>query len=221
MAIHRSPSALSCVSDEVPQGDRWWLWSGAVVVVMGDSNTTNQDPTFYNCWGEFKNAIDLCLSARGLAPITWINQGIGGAYTDTIQQDAQVNAIIAAAPTHVICHIGANDPRSIPNATSVMHYNTWFNKLYVGLPDVRVLMTTAISDEETAEDMSALAASWRQIARERNVPCVDLYSSYVNVLTPAQRTATTIDGVHISTGTGRAWWASNVLFQTKLSEIAS
>ena len=168
----------------------------------------------------FKSTVDLYYSTRGLTAITYVNQGIGGAYTDTIQQDAQVNAIIAEAPTHVLNHIGVNDPRSIPEATSIAHYNTWFNKLYAGLPNVKVLMTTApSSDADSAETMDSLAAAWREIARDRNAVCVDL-RSYFNTLTGDQQTAVTIDGVHISTAYGRGFWAHGVLAQTNLREAA-
>lgn len=213
----------SCAFDQVPnEGDKLLIYPGDKIVMVGDSITTNTAPFFYWWWDQYQGSIDLFYTSRGLTPPTWVDKGIGGGYTATIQMDAVVNEVIAEAPDVVICEIGTNDPRSIPEANSVVNLNTWFDKLYAGVPTVRVmLMTPAFNFEEPQFPNStwdSLAAAWRQIARERAVPCVDLRSYFNYTLTADQQDALSTDGTHPSNPVGRAWWSARALFSTNLRE---
>lgn len=216
MAVLAVASGLCC-ADNVPQEGMLDIYSGDKIVTVGDSITTDA----FKWWDQYQGSVDLWYTSRGLTPPTWVNKGIGGAYTTTIAMPAVIAEVIAEAPDIVLNNIGTNDPRTNPEATSITQYNSWWDQLLAAVPGVKVMMLTPpFNNEEPqfpASTWNSLAAAWRQIARERGAVCVDLRSYYNNTLSAAEQAALSSDGTHPTNPGGRAWWSARALFQTRLN----
>jgi lysophospholipase L1-like esterase len=206
----------------LPNEGKMPVYPGDTGVMLGNSITTDMPGSNYYWWKPLRDTVDAFYATRGLPGITWINEGEGGATTGVLLA-TYMTRVVAHNPDFVIIEIGVNDPRGLSEAQSVANLTALLDGIRAALPNVRIMLLTAAFTEPPEVQLlpdatwDSLAVQWRNIARARGIPCVDL-RGYFNEMTALEQASIHDDGVHPNNPEGRAWFSMHALHQINMQE---
>lgn len=156
----------------------------------------------------------------GAGPKTFLDGTVTNAENQTVRP---IDEILAAAPKKVYLLLGTNSMENQTDETLLKYYAEFLDFLIPQLPEDTVYYLQAIppvSAEKMAEDekytvarIQALNEALAQLAYERDLHFLDLYSLFADETGAMKADYTTPDGVHVN-GTGYDAWREYLVTHT-------